>query len=86
VVVHGYTSVSDSGDRKNIGYDMKLFIDSADSREIAECAATGSIDGVTIKLPLTRDGLKACRALSNRGRKVNVTLCFQPVQAVVAAQ
>jgi transaldolase len=65
---------------------MKLFIDSVDPREIAACAATGSIDGVTIKLPLTGDGLKARHALSNKGRKINVTLCFRPVQAVVAAQ
>lgn len=120
---------------------MKLFIDSADPKEIADCAATGLIDGVTtnpslaaktgldfieslericalvpgsisaevlatdasgmiaegerlakvadnvtIKVPLTWDGLKACRALSDRGRKVNVTLCFQPVQAMMAAK
>ena len=120
---------------------MKLFIDSADPKEIADCAATGLIDGVTtnpslaaktglnfleslericalvpgsisaevlaidsdgmiaegkrfakvasnvtIKVPLTWDGLKACRALSNEGHKVNVTLCFQPVQALMAAK
>ncbi|HUO93631.1 MAG TPA: fructose-6-phosphate aldolase [Rhizomicrobium sp.] len=120
---------------------MKLFIDSADPKEIAECAATGLIDGVTtnpslaaktglnfleslericalvpgsisaevlavdaqgmisegerfakvaknvtIKVPLTWDGLKACRALSDNGHKVNVTLCFQPVQAMMAAK
>jgi transaldolase len=120
---------------------MKLFIDSADPKEIADCAATGLIDGVTtnpslaaktglnfleslericalvpgsisaevlavdaegmisegerfakvarnvtIKVPLTWDGLKACRALSDKGHKVNVTLCFQPVQAMMAAK
>jgi transaldolase len=120
---------------------MKLFIDSADPKEIAECAATGLIDGVTtnpslvaksgldflkslericalttgpvsaeviavdvagmveegerlarvaknivVKVPLTWDGLKACRALADRGFKVNVTLCFQPVQALMAAK
>lgn len=127
--------------RDEIGRDMKLFIDSADPKEIAECAATGLIDGVTtnpslaaktglnfleslaricalipgsisaevlavdadgmiaegmrlakvasnvtIKVPLTWEGLKACRALSNEGHKVNVTLCFQPVQALMAAK
>jgi transaldolase len=120
---------------------MKLFIDSADPKDIAECAATGLVDGVTtnpslaaktgldftaalksicamvtgsvsaevlatdadgmiaegeryariadnitIKVPLTWDGLKACRALSDQGHKVNVTLCFQPVQAMLAAK
>jgi transaldolase len=120
---------------------VKLFIDSADPKEIADCAATGLIDGVTtnpslaaktglnffeslericalvpgsvsaevlatdadgmiaegerlvrvaknvtVKVPLTWDGLKACKTLSERGHKVNVTLCFQPVQAMMAAK
>jgi transaldolase len=120
---------------------MKLFIDSADPKDIAELAATGLVDGVTtnpslaaktglnfldslrqicatvagpisaevlatdaagmiaegeryarvaknvtIKVPLTWDGLKACRALSDQGHMVNVTLCFQPVQAMMAAK
>ncbi len=41
---------------------------------------------ITIKVPLTWDGLKACRALSNEGLMVNVTLCFSPVQAMMAAK
>lgn len=120
---------------------MKLFIDSADPKDIADCAATGLIDGVTtnpslaaktgldfresleriaklvpgsisaevlavdaagmiaegerlasvaknvtIKVPLTWDGLRACRALTEKGHTVNVTLCFQPVQAMMAAK
>jgi transaldolase len=120
---------------------MKLFIDSADPKEIAALAATGLVDGVTtnpslaaktgqnlfdalkaicdlglqsvsaevtavettrmieegkklakiahnitIKVPLTWDGLKACRALSADGHKVNVTLCFSPTQALLAAK
>lgn len=120
---------------------MKLFIDSADPKDIAEFAATGLIDGVTtnpslaaktglnfidslkeicaccsgpisaevlatdadgmisegeryarvakniaVKVPLTWDGLKACRALSDAGHMVNVTLCFSPVQAMMAAK
>ena len=120
---------------------MKLFIDSADPKDIAEAAATGLIDGVTtnpslaaktgldyvesleqicklvtgpvsaevlatdvegmirqgerftriakniaVKVPLTWDGLKACRALADKGHMVNVTLCFQPVQAMMAAK
>ncbi len=43
-------------------------------------------DNVCIKLPLTLEGLKACRALSARGVKVNVTLCFSPAQAILAAK
>jgi transaldolase len=41
---------------------------------------------VTVKVPLTLDGLKACRALSNDGTMVNVTLCFSPNQALLAAK
>jgi transaldolase len=41
---------------------------------------------ITIKVPLTWDGLKACRTLSDEGLKVNVTLCFSPVQAMMAAK
>ena len=120
---------------------MKLFIDSADPKEIASLAETGLVDGVTtnpslaaktgldyveslkeicalapgpssaavlatdtagmigegkrfakiarniaIKVPLTWDGLKACKALSGDGLMVNVTLCFSPVQAMMAAK
>ncbi len=43
-------------------------------------------NNVTIKVPLTWDGLKACRALSQRGTKVNVTLCFSANQALLAAK
>ena len=120
---------------------MKLFLDSADPKEIASLAATGLVDGVTtnpslaaktgkplfdalraicdtvkgsvsaevtavetdamiaegkklakiadnitVKVPLTWDGLRACRALSGDGHKVNVTLCFSPTQALLAAK
>ena len=41
---------------------------------------------ITIKVPLTWDGLKACAALSREGLMVNVTLCFSPVQAMMAAK
>ena len=120
---------------------MKFFVDTADTNEIRELAATGLIDGVTtnpslvaktgrdffevlaeicdlvdgpvsaevtatevdgmlaeaekliavaanvaVKVPLTWDGLKACRALTQGGTKVNVTLCFSPAQAILAAK
>lgn len=41
---------------------------------------------VAIKVPLTFDGLKACRALSAEGIMVNVTLCFSATQALMAAK
>jgi transaldolase len=41
---------------------------------------------VVIKLPLTPDGLRACKALTSDGAKTNVTLCFSAVQALLAAK
>ncbi|WP_299843308.1 fructose-6-phosphate aldolase [uncultured Paracoccus sp.] len=41
---------------------------------------------IAIKVPLTWDGLKACRHFSDAGHMVNVTLCFSPAQAILAAK
>ena len=41
---------------------------------------------IVVKVPLTRDGIKACKALSSEGIKVNVTLCFSAAQALLAAK
>ena len=41
---------------------------------------------MVVKVPLTRDGIKACKALSTEGLRVNVTLCFSPAQALLAAK
>jgi len=41
---------------------------------------------IVIKLPTTIDGLKGCKALSDKGVKVNMTLCFQPLQALMVAK
>lgn len=41
---------------------------------------------VVIKLPLTWDGLRACKSLTDEGVKVNVTLCFSANQAILAAK
>lgn len=120
---------------------MKFFVDTADTADIAELAATGLLDGVTtnpsliakagrdfievtreicgltsgpvsaevvaldhvgmmreaeilrkiasnvcIKVPLTIDGLKTCKALTGDGTMVNVTLCFSANQALLAAK
>src|SRR3954471_7237928 len=120
---------------------MKFFVDTADTAEIRELAATGLLDGVTtnpslvhkagrdflevvkeicsivpgpvsaevvatdhkemmreadvlrkiadnitVKVPLTIDGLKTCKALTSDGTMVNVTLCFTANQALLAAK
>ena len=120
---------------------MKFFVDTADTNEIRDLAATGLLDGVTtnpslihksgrkfvevveeicaivdgpvsaevvaldhetmmkeaavlrkiadnvcIKVPLTIDGLKTCKALTSEGVQVNVTLCFSANQALLAAK
>ena len=43
-------------------------------------------DNVVVKLPLTIDGLRACSQFSKVGVKTNVTLCFTPNQALLAAK
>ncbi len=43
-------------------------------------------DNVVIKLPLTEDGISACKWFSDNGIKTNVTLCFSPLQALLAAK
>lgn len=43
-------------------------------------------DNVAIKVPLTQDGLRTCKALASDGTMVNVTLCFSPAQALLAAK
>ena len=59
--------------------------------ETAEMIREGKIladiaDNVCIKVPLTMDGLKACKTLTSEGYMVNVTLCFSAVQALLAAK
>ena len=46
----------------------------------------GRNDNITIKVPLTPDGLKTCKALTGEGTMVNVTLCFTANQALLAAK
>ena len=52
-----------------------------EGRELAKIAKN-----VTVKVPLTMDGLKACKALTGDGTMVNVTLCFSANQALLAAK
>jgi transaldolase len=58
-------------------YDTML----QEGRKLAKLAKN-----VAVKVPLTPDGLKTCRALSQEGTKINVTLCFSAAQALLAAK
>jgi transaldolase len=53
----------------------------AEGRKLADLAPN-----VCVKIPLTWDGLKACRQLRRENILVNVTLCFSPTQALLAAK
>ena len=46
----------------------------------------GIASNVAVKVPLTVDGLKTCKVLADAGTPVNVTLCFSPAQALLAAK
>lgn len=53
----------------------------AEAKELVKIA-----DNVAIKVPLTEAGIKTCKALSDDGVQVNVTLCFSAAQAILAAK
>ena len=53
----------------------------AEGRKLRTLAAN-----IVVKLPLTPDGLKACKILEEEGHPTNVTLCFSAVQALLAAK
>ncbi|MFP7571011.1 fructose-6-phosphate aldolase [Marivita sp. S2033] len=53
----------------------------AEGRKLAKIA-----DNIAVKVPLTWDGLKACKVLTDEGKMVNVTLCFSANQALLAAK
>ena len=84
---------------RNIAEVTKEICDIVDGPVSAEVAATEYAemmkeaavlskiaDNICIKVPLTLDGLRACRALTSEGRMVNVTLCFSANQALLAAK
>ena len=52
-----------------------------EGRKLAKLA-----DNVTVKVPLTVDGIRTCKTLSSEGTMVNVTLCFSAAQAILAAK
>lgn len=54
---------------------------------IAEGRDRAKIAGnIVVKLPSTVDGLRACKTLSDEGTRTNMTLCFQPIQALMVAK
>jgi len=71
-------------------------VDGPVSAEVTATDAAGMIkegeklakiaDNITIKVPLTWDGLKACKHFTSKGTMVNVTLCFSAAQALLAAK
>jgi transaldolase len=52
-----------------------------EGREAAKIA-----QNIVVKLPSTMDGLRACKTLTNEGKRTNLTLCFQPMQAMLVAK
>jgi transaldolase len=83
-------------DFKTIIAEICDVVDGPVSAEVAALDAEGMIregrilatiaKNVAVKVPLTMDGLKACRTLTNEGTMVNVTLCFSANQALLAAK
>jgi len=83
-------------DFKEVVREICAMVDGPVSAEVAATDTGGMIEegralaklagNVTIKVPLTWDGLKACRALTKDGTMVNVTLCFSANQALLAAK
>ena len=62
-----------------VGLDAETML--SEGRRLAELHPN-----IVIKVPLTEDGLKACRQFRAEGIGVNVTLCFSPLQALLAAK
>ena len=62
-----------------VAIDAEAMIE--EGRKLAEIAPN-----IAVKVPLTWDGLKACKVLSEEGNMVNVTLCFSANQALLAAK
>lgn len=76
--------------------DIVQIVDGPISVETISLDAAGMIEegksfaaihqNIVVKCPLTPEGLKATKALTDAGHKVNVTLCFSPLQALLAAK
>ena len=83
-------------DFKEVVAELCTLTDTPVSAEVAALDTVGMIaegehlaaiaDNVVVKLPLTLDGLRACAHFKREGIKTNVTLCFSPNQALLAAK
>lgn len=91
------TLIAKSGqDFKTVIKEIALLIPGPISAEVISLECTGMLkearellkihENIVIKLPLTPEGLKACKVLSGENVKTNVTLCFQAGQALLAAK
>ena len=83
-------------DFKELITEICRIVDGPVSAEVVSTDAEGMIreakdlsklgDNIVVKIPLIREGLKAVKALTVEGIKTNVTLCFSPIQALMAAK
>jgi transaldolase len=91
------TLIAKSGrDMKEVIAEICSFVEGPVSAEVAALDYDGMIregnilrkiaKNVAIKVPLTVDGLRACKTFSSEGTMVNVTLCFSANQALLAAK
>lgn len=100
-VVDGVTTnpsllAKEKGDPEEILLEICRTVDGPISAEVVATDLEGMLregrhwagvhENITVKVPCTLDGLKATRALSAEGHKVNVTLIFSPTQALLAAK
>jgi len=86
----------ESGDYKEILKRICQIVKGPTSAEVVATDAEGMIregrelaaidEHIVVKVPFTREGVKACKALSSEGTHVNVTLVFSPAQALIAAK
>ena len=84
------------GDYKQILKKICQIVQGPTSAEVVATDAEGMIregrelaaidDHIVVKVPFTREGVKACKTLSSEGTRVNVTLIFSPAQALLAAK
>lgn len=81
---------------KDVIKEIVSIVDGPISAEVISLDAPGMIKegrelakihkNIVVKLPMTPEGLKACKALTDKGIKTNVTLIFTPMQALLAAK
>ena len=86
----------EGGDYRSILKKICQIVKGPTSAEVVATDAEGMIregrdlasidEHIVVKVPFTREGVKACKALSSEGMRVNVTLIFSPTQALFAAK